>query len=147
LRTLSVKHAVLVLAALTTWLGSARGEEHPAGASVPEAVVDLRTLGWVPPPHVSDREFFKDMSLGKLEALDENTRILFLTEDVIVVYHTKQEGRDWRTSPRFLEAFFIQAKDGGLLSIETWPVSPRKAYDDRRDSEARLIPSTMGASR
>jgi hypothetical protein len=103
-------------------------------------VVDLAKVGWTPPKYESNRAFFKDYSVAKLESVDINTRIFFLSEDVVVVYHTKQEGKDWSTSPRSLEAFFIQTKDGSLISAKTWPVSLRRSGNDLRDSEARILP-------
>lgn len=141
-----MRHAMtLVLAqllGLAVWLVNA--ESTSASATTPPkapiVVVDLAKLGWGPPRFESNRSFFKDFTLAKLFAVDVNTQIVFLNEDVIVAYHTKQEGKDWRTAPRFIEAFFIRAKDGSLLSTHTWPTRPRKAMDDLIDSEARLIP-------
>jgi hypothetical protein len=106
--------------------------------------VDLRKIGWVPPAHQSNQAFFKDFSIGKLVSLDENTKLVFLTEGVIVAYHTKQEGSDWRTAARVMEAFFIQVKDGTLFSTMRWPTRLRRSDNDDRDSEARLIPLSNG---
>ena len=103
-------------------------------------VVDLAKLGWAPPRSVSNREFFKDFTLAKLLALDENTRVVFLSEDTIAVYHTKQEGKNWLSAPRAMQSFFIRAKDGSLISTQRWPVGLRKSMDGMVDSEARLIP-------
>ncbi len=141
-----MRHAMTVvlapLLALAVWLVSA--ESANASASTPPkppaVVVDLTKLGWVPPRFESNRSFFKDFTLAKLFAVDDSTRIVFLNENVIVAYHTKQEGKDWRTAPRFIEAFFIQAKNGTLLSTHIWPARHRKSMDDLIDSEARLIP-------
>jgi hypothetical protein len=130
------------LAILTVWLGNS-GYANAAPVSAPKApavVVDLAKIGWTPPQYESNRGFFKDYSIAKLESVDHNTRIFFLSEDVIAVYHTKQEGKNWRTARRSLEAFFIRAKDGSLVSTKTWPVSLRKSGSDLRDSEARLFP-------
>jgi hypothetical protein len=103
-------------------------------------VVDLAKIGWTPPTSESNRTFFKDFTLSKLFAIDQDTRVVFLDEDVIVVYHTKQDGKDWRTAPRIMEAFFIRVRDGTLLSRQRWPTGLRKSMDDLFDSEARLIP-------
>lgn len=104
----------------------------------------LESYGWRPPKEVSNRKFFKDFSLGKLEALDSNTRVAFLQNDVIVVYHTIEKGQDWRTATRHLEAFFVSAKDGRLLSRKEWPSAVRQSWSDLNDSEGRLIPLSNG---
>jgi hypothetical protein len=138
---LRIRYILVALVLWTNWRGSvAHGQAQATSAKVPPVVVDLRTIGWVPPPHESNRAFFKDFSIGKLISLDENTRVEFLTEDVTVVYHTKQEGSDWRTAARLMEAFFIRAKDGSLLSTMRWPTRLRRSDNDLRESEARLIP-------
>jgi hypothetical protein len=135
----------LTLVLLGSCHGSSSSTEraNPTGSSLvdaPALVVDLRKIGWEPPQFESNRQFFKDVGIAKLESQDKKTRIFFLGEDVIVAYHTKQEGKDWRTAPRLLEAFFIRATDGSLLSTKTWPASIRKSGNDLRDSESRLLP-------
>lgn len=57
---------------------------------------------------------------------------------------TPDEGQDWRTASRQLEAFFVSAKDGRLLSKRVWPTSVRGAGSDDQDSESRLIPLSDG---
>lgn len=104
----------------------------------------LESYGWRPPKETSNRKFFKDFSMGKLEALDPNTRVSFLQNDVLAVYHTIEEGQDWRTATRHLEAFFVNAKDGRLLSRKEWPSAVRRSWSDLSDSEARLIPLSNG---
>jgi hypothetical protein len=104
------------------------------------SVVDLRKVGWTPPEYESNRAFFKVVGSGRLESIDNNTRIAFLSEDVVVAYHTKQEGKDWHTAPRVVEAFFVRTKDGSLVSVKTWPTSLRRSLSDRRDSEGRILP-------
>lgn len=141
---LSVRYIVLALAAWTTWLGSAHGEDHPTPARTPAVVVDLRTIGWAPPHYESNRRFFKDFSIGKLMSLDENTKVVFLSDDVIAIYHTRQEGSDWRTAARLMEAFLIRVKDGSLVSTMRWPTRLRISDNDLRDSECRLIPLSDG---
>jgi hypothetical protein len=116
----------------------------PPASKAPEVAVNLAQFGWVAPSLESNRVFFKDFTLGKLFARDDNTRVFFLNEDVIVCYHTKQEGKDWRTAPRFIEAFFIGAKDGSLVTTHRWPTGLRRALDGLIDSQARLIPLDGG---
>jgi len=73
-------------------------------------------------------------------AVDYGTRVVFLDEDVMVVYYTRQEGKDLLTAPRFIEAFFIRASDGSLLTTRRWSTTLRKSNNDLFDSESRLIP-------
>lgn len=109
-------------------------------AAKPKWAVALKKYGWIPPKSVSNKKFFKDFTLAKLEGLDQNTRVLFISNDELVVYHTKQEGENYRTATREVEAFFVNAQDGSLLQTKLWPVQMRKSEIDLRDSEARLVP-------
>jgi hypothetical protein len=139
----TITGAVVRTVVLIIWLGATRPASSAAASppKAPSVVVDLATIGWATPPSESNRKFFKDFTLAKLFATDPNTRVGFLSEDVVAVYHTKkEEGKDWRTVPRIMEAFFIRTKDGSLLSTQRWPVSLRKSNNDLYDSEARLIP-------
>jgi hypothetical protein len=136
-----VVYLLLLLApcVLTVGVKSAKASNDSA-LKTPAVTVDLRKIGWTPAPNESNRSFFKDFSVGKLESLDENTRTFFLSDEIVVAYHTKQNGKDWRTAPRQVEAFFIRAKDGSLLYTKTWPTKLRQSGDDLRDSEGRLFP-------
>jgi hypothetical protein len=106
--------------------------------------IDLRAIGWQPPVTESNHEFFKDISIGKLMAVDGGTRVNFLTDDLLVVYNTRQKGKDWQNSPHVLQAFFIRAADGSLVATKDWTTRLRKDNSDRRDSEARLTPLADG---
>jgi hypothetical protein len=116
----------------------------PPPQRVPAVAIDLVKIGWTPPPIESNRAFLKDFTLAKLLSVDISTRVLFLTEDVVVAYHSIQIGNDWRTAARVMEAFFISSRDGTLLSTHRWPTRRRSYMDDRFDSEARLIPLNRG---
>lgn len=135
---------ITALATLTVCSGAAVHPSSPQSASPTKLVVDLAKVGWVPSPTQSNREFLKDVTPDKLFALDENTRVVFLSENVIVIYHTMKEGRDWRTAARVMEAFFVRVTDGSLISTHHWPVGLRKSRDDLIDSEARLVPLGNG---
>lgn len=143
---LSKIRLLIRLAILLVWLSrSIPTSAAPVSSpTAPVVFVDLAKLGWAPPRNVSDREFFRDFTLEKLFAQDVNTRVVFLTEDVLVAYHTKQEGEDWRRSPRSIEAFFISSKDGSLLVTRRWSTGLRRSIDDLADSQARLIPLDGG---
>ena len=138
--------AIVVSMTALTLVGSATGSDVPAVPSLtkPRIVIDLAKFGWAPPPSESNRSFFKDISIEKLEALDDHTKIAFLSEDLLVAYHTKQEGKNWRTAKHELEAFFIRTADGSLLATKLWPTSTRKDNFDFTDSESRLIPLSAG---
>ena len=118
--------------------------ETPAGDG-PRWVAQLKDYGWSAPKPESNKAFFKDFTLSKLEAVDINTRVAFLSETQAVVYHTTQQtGQDWRTAPRQLEAFFIDASNGSLLTKKEWSTSIRGSDYDGVDSESRLIPTSGG---
>jgi hypothetical protein len=122
---------------------NASSKTHPQSTSSgvhAKWTIELKKYGWIPAKSESDKKFFKDFTLAKLEGLDQNTRVLFISNDELVVYHTKQEGENYRTATRQVEAFFVKAQDGSLLQTKLWPVQVRKSEEDRRDSEARLVP-------
>lgn len=110
----------------------------------PKWATELKSYGWRAPKAESNKGFFRDFSIPKLEALDQNTKISFINDDIVVAYHTRQEGQDWHTASRHLEAFFINAKDGRLLSTKDWLIAVRGSGSDLRDSEGRLIPVNSG---
>jgi hypothetical protein len=122
---------------------NASSKTHPQSTSSgvhAKWTIELKKYGWTPAKSESDKKFFKDFTLAKLEGLDQNTRVLFISNDELVVYHTKQEGENYRTASREVEAFFVNAQDGSLLQTKLWPVQMRKSEIDLRDSEARLVP-------
>ena len=134
------KRLLLRLAILTFWFGSFGGAKSGPVPSVkaPDIVIDLARFGWTPPHFESNRDFFKDFSLAKMFAVDGNTNVIYLAEELVVAYHSKQDGKDWR-SPRRMEVFFINTKDGSLLATKNWLTRPRTSIDERYDSEARII--------
>jgi len=75
----------------------------------------------------TNKKFFKDFTLAKLEALDENTRVPFISNYELVVYDTKQKGENYRTATREVEAFFVNAQNGSLLQTKLWPVQMRQS--------------------
>ncbi len=106
--------------------------------------IELKSYGWRAPKAPSDKTFFKDFSLSKLEGQDPNTRISFVNDNIVVAYHTREEGQDWRTASRQLEAFFLNEKDGSLFGVKEWPTVVRGSGSDLRDSENRLVPLADG---
>lgn len=108
-------------------------------AAKPKWTVQLRNYGWKAPEFESNKKFFKDFAISKLAAMDPDTRILFASNDLLIIYHTKQEGQDYRTATRQVEAFFLNALDGSLLRTKVWPVSMRKSENELRDSEGRML--------
>ena len=107
-------------------------------AQQPRLTVPLTGYGWVPQKSVSNRKFLGDVSVAKLMALDLGTKILFVSEDVLVAYSTVQKGSDWRTASRQLQAYFIRTSDGTLLDKKTWPSSLRKD-ESNADTESRIM--------
>jgi hypothetical protein len=113
--------------------------ETPSGDG-PRWVVQLKNYGWSAPETESNKAFFKDFTLSKLQAVDIRTRVAFTSEAHAVVFHTQQAGNDWQTSSRHLEAFFVDTANGRLLGKKEWRTSIRGSESDGIDSESRLIP-------
>jgi hypothetical protein len=133
----------LIIPVLLVCLGPC-GHSQASDAHRPNWSKELKGYGWTAPKPESNKAYFRDFSLGKLAATDINSRIVFVKNDVIVAYHTKQEGQDWRTASRCLQAFFINANDGALLTTLEWPSITRGSESDLIDSESRLIPVSDG---
>ncbi len=110
----------------------------------PVWTVELKTYGWKPAKTQPNRAFFKGGDLEKLEAIDDNTHLVFLSDSRIAVFHTKTEGVDWQTAPRELEAFFVNASDGTLAGKKQWSTILRGSESGLIDSESRLFPLTSG---
>ncbi len=110
----------------------------------PNWTVELKTYGWNPAKSQSNKEFFKDFRPQKLEALDDNTHIAFVADDLIAVSHTKHQGQNWRTASRELEVFFLNARDGSSAERKEWPTIMRGSGSDLIDSESRLVALSGG---
>jgi hypothetical protein len=135
----SVSSRCLLIIVSLLWFGSASQGRSSSSVPPPQWTAALKNYGWAPPRSESNKAFFKDFAPAKLQALDDNTRILFVSDDLLVVYHTKVQGQDWRTATRELEAFFVKAKDGSLVHARTWPSALRKSNSDLVESESRII--------
>ena len=110
----------------------------------PRWTAQLKSYGWSAPKAESNKTFFKDFTLSKLQAVDIRTRVAFTSETQAVVFHTQQVGEDWQTASRELQAFFINTADGGLLMKRECPTSIRGSESDGIDSESGLIPLDQG---
>lgn len=143
LHTFGTPHLLLALALIMCQRCLAAGVDAPISTlSKPQVVIDLAKLGLIDPPPESDKSFFRDFSIEKLEARDDGVRVVYLNDEVLVAYHTaheSEERKDWRTVRRELEAFFLRAGDGKLLFKKRWFTRWRKDTSDMRESEARLI--------
>jgi len=109
----------------------------------PRWTVSLAKHGWTPQESESNRVFFRDMSIGKLMALDLGIKLVFVSSDVLVAYSTVKTGKNWRTASRKLQAYFIRVSDGSLLEFQEWTSTIRKDTS-RADTESRVIPLTDG---
>jgi hypothetical protein len=117
----------------------------PPTVDGPRWTAQLKQYGWSRPKAESNKAFFEDFTLSKLEALDIRTKVAFTSETQAVVFHTQQVGHDWQTASRQLQAFFINTVDGSLLMKKDWPASTRGSESDLIDSESRLIPLDQGS--
>ncbi|HVC45969.1 MAG TPA: hypothetical protein VND90_01865 [Terracidiphilus sp.] len=131
---------LLVILVILFGAASFNSAEGAGQGKAPVAIwtVNLRSYGWRGPIKESNREFFKDFTQEKLASVDIRTRLLFVSNDVLVAYHTRADGRDWRTAKRWLDGFFLKAEDGSLLARRQWPSVLRKDGSDA-ESEARIV--------
>jgi hypothetical protein len=109
----------------------------------PRWTVSLAKHGWTPQESESNRVFFRDMSIGKLMALDLGIKLVFVSSDVLVAYSTVKTGQNWRTASRRLQAYFIRVSDGSLIKVQQWTSTIRKD-PSIADTESRIIPLTDG---
>ncbi|MGH9518205.1 MAG: hypothetical protein ACRD2D_01090, partial [Terriglobales bacterium] len=140
MRMLSGPTKLLLILLIVCGSSSENSAEGPRPGQAHAAIwtVDLRSYGWRGPITESNREFFRDFTLEKLAAEDIRTKLLFISNDVLVAYHTKVDGRDWRTAKRSLDGFFLKVGDGSLLARRQWPSVLRKDGSDA-DTEARIV--------
>ena len=134
---------VLTLTLLTTFVlseaakvdGKAHTPEH-----LSQWTADLEKLGWTfpNPKDSTDKIFFRDISIAKIEAIDAGSQLLFLNDDLLVAYHTVTSRGNWQNATRQLEASFFRVKDGGLQETMHWTGAVRKASGGE-DSESRII--------
>lgn len=110
----------------------------PPSAQKPRLTVSLTRYGFSPEKGVSNRIFFRDVSVAKLMAFDPGIKLVFISEDVMVAYSTLLNGSDWRTASRQLQAYFIRTSDGSLLAKKAWPSTIRKD-ESNADTESRII--------
>ncbi len=135
----------LLLAAMSICSGTSSlfPQAIPPTSQHPRLTVALTTYGFSPEKGVSNRIFFRDLSVGKLMAFDPGLKLVFISEDVLVAYSVLQKGADWRTASRELQAYFIRTSDGTLWAKKTWPSTIRKDESDA-DTEGRIIPLRDG---
>ena len=129
---------VILVILLAATSGNPAEDLHPRQSPRAIWTVDLRAYGWRGPIKESNKEFFRNFNPRKLASLDDNTKLLFASNDVLVAYHTKVDGRDWKTARRWLEGFFLNGKDGSLVAKRQWPSTLRKD-GSTAESEARMV--------
>jgi hypothetical protein len=109
-------------------------------APLPAWTVELRSSCRSAPKTESNKSFFKDFNLEKLAAVNLSTELLFLSDDVLVAYHTNQAGQDWRTADRRLKACFFKTEDGSRFATREWPSTIRKDIQgSEAESESRIM--------
>ena len=96
-------------------------------------------MGWPKPPEVPNREFEALALSGNLESQDQRTKLAFISQEILVAFHSNSPLGTPAPS-NFLEAFFLDASSGALIRKQSWPTRRRKASNDQRDSESRIIP-------
>jgi hypothetical protein len=113
---------------------------------MPEPVqeVDVTKLGFTPAYFPSNREFFKGYTLSKLMAADEASKLITLSGNVAVLYAIRPADGIRKHRPDCLQAFFIDVSTGALLRKQQWRVKARQIDSDRFDSEARILPLSVG---
>jgi hypothetical protein len=73
---------------------------------------------------------------------DANPRLTFIDEKSLVVYVSRfqsQPQQDGSPESRSMEAFFIDTSSGVLVAHKAWPTRRRRWFNERWDTEARVI--------
>ncbi|MFZ0293842.1 MAG: hypothetical protein WAL52_09585 [Candidatus Sulfotelmatobacter sp.] len=131
--------ALLVLAAACT----ARDRRLSTGDSTPPAVLEihLSDLGYQPAPETNYPGNGIPRDLTILND-DYKQRLTFIDDKMFVAYQShyppqiEQGGSSQRRS---MEAFFVSAQTGALISRKSWPTVQRRWLNERWDTQARIM--------
>ncbi len=119
---------------------------------LPERQIDLRALG-VEPPKASE------LSKGQIRADpsllfdDDHLRVLFIDETKLAVYgsdpvdeHAAGSRIQSASSEegRRMEAFFVNTDNGNIVSHQVWQTRRRRFFNERYDTQARIMPVRDG---
>jgi len=119
---------------------------------VPERQIDLGAMNFAQPkiPNYSDSELFSDISLF---FQDVHPHVEFVSESELVVYSSDvvdervmaRNGQSPVPEPAHrLQAFFVDADDGNLISHQVWQTRRRRFFNTKSDTQAQIMPVRNG---
>jgi hypothetical protein len=119
---------------------------------VPERQIDLRAMNFAQPkiPNYSNSELFSDISLF---FQDVHPHVEFVSESELVVYSSDvvdervaaRKGQLPSPEPAHsMQAFFVDADDGNLISHQVWQTRRRRFFNTKSDTQAQIMPVRDG---
>jgi hypothetical protein len=132
-----VLSGLLMFAVVAVGQGSAKKADT---GNQPFVEIQLRNLGYVPAndSRIKGNGIPRDLSLLYDDA---NLRLTFIGEKTLGVYVSRFQSPQQDGSPesRSIEAFFIDTTSGALVAHKMWPTRKRRWFNERWDTEARVI--------
>jgi hypothetical protein len=98
--------------------------------AIPIVSVDLTSYGY----HESEAKQTEAV-LGNI-----GSNVVFISEQIAVIYHTKPDGMNAAATNGTLTAFFVDATTGHLIRKQEWRTVHRRGVFDGKDSEASIFP-------
>lgn len=139
----------IIFSLLVLWLVSnaagAGNSGQPAKVTPPFLRINLRDLGYRPEHEYRYPGTGVPPDLSVLFD-DYHIRLTFINERTFAVYqsHYPPPSATDRLPSRSMESFFADAKSGTLTSHKTWATVKRKWFNERWDTQARILPVEKG---
>jgi hypothetical protein len=141
MRTLRLASPLLAVLLISTAAGRNNGNSSKGPANdLPSVQIHLRDLGYRPAPEYRCPGTGIPRDLSVLFD-DYKIRLTFIDEKTLVVYqsHYPPPSEGDRLPPRSMEAFFVNADSGSLVSHKTWATRKRTWFNERWDTQARIL--------
>jgi hypothetical protein len=142
-----VRTARIILSCATLFVFAitctAQAPSHSTKDSAPPAILEihLSDLGYQPVPETKypGNGIPRDLSILND---DYKKRLTFIDDKMLVVYQSHyppQAEKGGSSESRSMEAFFLSAQTGALISRKSWPTIQRRWLNERWDTQARIM--------
>jgi hypothetical protein len=122
--------------------GAKLAQSSGGGNPSPLLQIDLHSMGYSPPSvQITEKEFFAEPT----RAYDDHqSRMTFIDRRNLAIYFSDavEEGAAKKSAPeavRSMQVFFIDGESGALISRKIWPTKKRSWFNERYDTQARLL--------
>lgn len=70
---------------------------------------------------------------------DSKTRLVFVDDSTLIVYRSWCHAQDREKPSRRMDAVFLNPQTGAITGKQSWPTDKRRWFNDRWDTEARIM--------